>query len=202
MATKQKHLEKRALIRLAVFGAAFVIFLTFSFLGLAANSNGAKQRYDKLIAVDQAGGDVETALSDLRVYIYSHMNTQIGSDTGINPPIQLKGTYERLVQEANANANIGNENLYNEAQSYCEEKHPEWSATQRLVCIEEYVDDEGVTINRVEIEDDLYKFDFAPPVWSFDFAGISIGLAVIAFVAFLVDLGLYFRTKHMINMGN
>lgn len=195
---KNKHLEKRAVLRLAVFGSAMMLFVVFSLVGLSANSNEAKRRYDSLIAVDQAGGDVEASLNDLRGYIYSHMNTQIGSDTGINPPIQLKGTYERLVEAEKVKVATTNDALYGEAQAYCESTQPTgFSGRNRLDCIEKYVDENGV--KEKSIEDDFYKFDFVPPRWSADLAGYSILLASIFGIAFTVDLLFYFRTRSMIN---
>jgi hypothetical protein len=197
---KDKHLQKRAILKLAVFGVGLIIFVALSFVGLAHNSNEAKQRYDRLIAVDQSGGDVEKALNDLRSYIYSHMNTQIGSDTGIRPPIQLQGTYERLVQAEEARVAKANETLYQEAQADCERRQPAgFSGSNRLECIEAYVDANGV--KQQSIEDDFYKFDFAPPVWSMDLAGISIALSVVFSISFIVELIIYQRVKNMVTLS-
>lgn len=198
--TKHKHLEKRSILLLSVFGALTIFFVVLSIVGLTQNSKGAKDRYDALIAVDQAGGDVETALNDLRIYIYSHMNTQIGSELGIRPPIQLKGTYERLVASEEQRVAKANEVLYAEAQADCERRQPAgFSGRNRLDCIEEYVDANGV--KAVAVEDDFYKFDFVPPRWSADLAGISILLAGFFGLIFAVDLILYFRTRSMVQMS-
>jgi hypothetical protein len=195
--SKHKHLEKRSILLLAVFGGLTVLFVILTVLGLTANSKGAKDRYDALIAVDQAGGDVETALNELRVYIYSHMNTQIGSELGIRPPIQLKGTYERLVAAEEERVRVANERVYEEAQAFCEQNNPAGSLVSgRVPCVEQYVDENGVEAN--VIEDDFYKFDFVPPRWSPDLAGISMLLAGVFGLLFAVDLMLYLRTKSMI----
>jgi len=198
--TKHKHLEKRALLRLSVFGAAFLFFVALSFIGLSMNSREAKQRYDTLIAVDQAGGDVETALNDLRSYIYGHMNTQIGSDTGIRPPIQLQGTYERLVAERERDAGQTNEELYQLAQNDCELRNPNgFSGSNRLDCIAAYVDQNGVQDGvDIVVEDDLFKFDFAPPRWSADLAGFSILFSILFGILTLIDFILYLRTKNLV----
>lgn len=197
---KDKHLQQAALLRLIVFGVATVFFVGLSLIGLTSNSNGAKERYDKLIAVDQAGGDVETALNELRTYIYSHMNTQIGSELGVRPPIQLKGTYDRLVAESKQNLKT-NDELYAEAQAECERTQPAgFSGRNRLDCIEAYVDANGSATVEKNINEDLYKFDFVPPRWSPDLAGFSILFAAIFGTVFLVDLILYFRTKRIVNI--
>lgn len=197
--TKHKHLEKRSILLLAVFGVLTIFFVVLSLVGLAQNSNGAKDRYDTLIAVDQAGGDVETALNDLRVYIYSHMNTQIGSETGIRPPIQLKGTYERLIAAEEQKVAKANEVIYAAAQKDCEQKFGAGSLSNgRVQCVEEYLLANGAKAQPVE--DDFYKFDFVPPRWSADLAGFSILLAGIFGLIFAVDLILYLRTRSMVKM--
>lgn len=197
---KDKHLQQRALLRVAVFGIVTVFFVTLSIVGLISNSNGAVERYESLKAVDQSGGDVEKALNELRAYIYSHMNTQIGSDTGIKPPIQLRGTYERLVAQEQEKAVEGN-SLYAEAQAHCERTQPSgFSGRNRLDCITAYVDSNGVKIEAKPVDEDLYKFDFVPPRWSPDLAGFSILLASVFGLVFAIDLILYYRTKREVNL--
>jgi hypothetical protein len=198
--TKHKHLEKRSLLLLAVFGSLTIFFAVLTVVGLTQNSQGAKDRYDTLIAVDQAGGDVEAALNDLRGYIYSHMNTQIGSELGIRPPIQLKGTYERLVVAEEARIAKANEVIYEAAQAKCEAENPAGSLQNRRVpCVEAYLDANG--IEPTPIEDAFYKFDFVPPRWSADLAGISMLLAGIFGLIFAVDLILYFKTRSMVRLS-
>src|SRR5882762_9973851 len=54
---------------------------------------------DAVTQTDQQNGDIETALRNLREYVYSHMNTDLASgNTAIRPPIQLKYRYDRLVK--------------------------------------------------------------------------------------------------------
>mgnify|MGYP006288184565 CR=1 FL=1 len=198
---KQKHLEKNSLIRLAVFGAATLLFVSLSIVGLMRNSQGAVDRYERLLAVDKAGGDVETALNDLRGYIYSHMNTQIGSELGINPPIQLKYTYERLVAAEEERVSNINSELEPEAIAFCEAQNPSgFSGRFRLDCIEQYKDENGAKIQ--PIEDDFYKFDFVPPRWSADLAGFSILLAIAFGISFVLQLLLYIRMRNKVQYGN
>lgn len=197
--SKQKHLQKRSLTILAALGIATIFFAALSVFGLTSNSQGAKERYDALIAVDQAGGDVDVALNELRVFIYSHMNTQIGSELGIRPPIQLKGTYERLVAAEETRVATANDKIYAAAQTYCEQNNPAGSLRNgRVQCVESYLDQNGVEPS--VIEDDFYKFDFVPPRWSSDLAGVSMLLAVIFGLAFIVDLIYYFKTKSMVQL--
>lgn len=198
---KHKHLEKRSLLKVAVFGTVTAAAITLSVFGLMWNSQGAVDRYETLKAVDAAGGDVEAALTDLRGYIYSHMNTRIGSDLGIHPPIQLQGTYARLVQAEQDRVSGINEALQPEAIAHCEAQNPSgFSGRYRIDCIAEYVDTHGAR-ERV-IEDDLYKFDFVPPVWSPDLAGFSILAAAVFGLCFIVQLILYIRTRSIVRLAN
>lgn len=199
--SKQKHLERAALIRIAVFGVVTIAFVVLSIFGLKQNSQGAVDRFEALKAVDAAGGDVESALNDLREYIYSHMNTKIGNDLGIYPPIQLNGTYERLVLAEQERVSAVNSKLEPEAIAYCEAQNPTgFSGRYRIDCIEKYKDENGA--KEQPIEDDFYKFDFVPPLWSPDMAGISIIAAIFFGIAFIVQLLLYLRVRHTVHYGN
>ncbi len=201
MNEKHKHLERRSFIRLAIVGALLLISIVLSVIGLTQNSQGAKDRYDALIATDQAGGDVSAALNELQAYTYAHINTQIGGENGIKPPIQLAGTYSRLVESEQKRVDDVNVVLYERAQTECESSGPGgFSGSNRLSCIEAYVDSNGV--QSVLIQDALYKFDFVSPTWSPDLAGFSIIAAFILAIVFCIDLALYYRTRRMVHMAN
>lgn len=198
---KSKHLEKAAILRLSVFGVATVAFAALSIFGLINNSQGAVERYEALKAVDQAGGDVEASLNELRTYIYGHMNTQIGSELGLKPPIQLSGTYNRLVEAERERVSRINSTLEPQAIAYCEAQNPTgFSGRHRIDCIEQYKDENGA--KEQPIEDDFYKFDFAPPFWSPDLAGFSILAAIVCGLAFVIQLVLYLRVRHVVHYGN
>lgn len=175
----------------------FGLAISLSLIGLVSNSQNSKQLYDALIAVDESGGDVEAALNDLRTYIYSHMNTKIGSDLGVQPPIQLRGTYQRLVDAEAQRVKSKSGQVYSDAQTYCETTQPQgYYGKTRLGCIEEYIDGHSVITNSVE--EDFYKFDFAAPVWSPDLAGISILFGIIFGFWFLVELIMFFRLRSLL----
>jgi hypothetical protein len=130
--------------------------------------------------VDQQNGDVEAALRELREYMHSHMNTKLAVEGGVYPPIQLKYRYERLVEAELAKTNSTN-NVYADAQKYCEANEPEsFYGAGRLTCIQAYIDRQPNTPAAAPtIPDSLYKFNFASPVWSPDLAGWSIVFAAL-----------------------
>jgi len=178
--------------RAAVLGALAIVFGCLTFFGLWMNGNGAVERYNALIATDTAGGDVERSLRELRTYIYSHMNSEIGGPNGIYPPIQLKGTYDRLLAAEEKRVETTNANLYSDAQSYCEQNGSQsFSGGGRLECIDAYVDRNGAQSSPVD--DALYKFDFVAPRWSPDLAGFSM---LLFGATALLSLFFFFRYRH------
>ncbi len=191
------------LMKIGVFGGLTVVSGALSVVGLVNNSKGAVTRYNKLIATDQAGGDVEAALYDLRTYIYNHMNSEIGGPNGIYPPIQLKGTFDRLVAEEAARAESANETLYADAQKFCEDNGSQgFSGRNRLDCVNNYIDENGQSATKQEVQESLYKFDFIAPRWSADLAGFSLVAVVIFGLITAAHLIGYIRTKHFIHLAN
>jgi hypothetical protein len=110
---------------------------------------------------DKADGDVEQALKDLREHVHGHMNTGLSSGpNAVHPPIQLKYTYERLVQAQQAGASERNSSLYTAAQQHCERVIPDGvSGGVRLGCIQSYVKQHSPTAVDT-VPKNLYQFDF------------------------------------------
>lgn len=165
------------------FFAAFLVFASISAFALRSNNLHMAALRDKVYVADKDNGDVETALQNLRAYVGTHMNTSLsaGSDS-VYPPIQLKYTYQRLVEKAGSKTAAENADLYAAAQKYCEQQIPTgFSGRYRLDCIQQYITSHGSAA--VNIPDSLYKFDFASPVWSPDLAGWSMIFAILSLLA-------------------
>ncbi len=169
------------------FLIAFVAFAAVSLFALRQNNLHMVQLRQAVYAADKSNGDTESALEKLRSYVGGHMNTSLSAgDNTVYPPIQLKYTYERLVEAASTQAADGNSALYSDAQRYCEQQIPTgFSGSYRLQCIEQYVDSHGSSDPVATIPDSLYKFDFASPMWSPDLAGLSL---LAAFICLVVGL--------------
>lgn len=166
------------------FLAAFVVFGIICLVSLRHNNEQMIRLRDAVYAADKNGGDVETALRDLREYVYGHMNTSLASGpNAVHPPIQLKYTYERLEQTQESQLGRGDSALYQQAQSYCDAQSGEGS--QVIACIQQYAADHGVQL--AAIPPSLYEFDFVSARWSPDVAGWSLLLAVVAALCFLVS---------------
>ncbi len=201
MRQKNYRSDRKSIIKIVIFGILTILSVVMFISGMISNGNNAVKRFNALNAVDQAGGDVETALNELRSYIYSHMNTEIGGPNGIYPPIQLKGTYENLVAIEEARVKDVNDLLYPEAQAFCEANGNQgFSGRNRTECIAEYIEKNGTKIK--EIEEDYYKYDFVAPRWSPDLAGYSLIASILFGSATLISLLMYFRTRHAVHIAN
>jgi hypothetical protein len=178
---------------LAVIASVVCVF------AMRSNNQHMAQLREKLYIADQQGGDVTKALNDLRNYVYGHMNTNLSAgNTSVYPPIQLKYTYDRLVQAQGSDAAAQNTRIYTEAQAYCEQQNSaDFSGRNRVPCIEDYVSKHTTTAT--VIPDGLYKFNFISPTWSPDLAGLSMATAVLSVIAaiFLFILQRWF--KHLVN---
>lgn len=167
-----------------IFLILFIFSAAISIYTLRQNNLNMVRLREAVYEADKNGGDVNTALNNLRRYVYGHMNTDLASGgNAIKPPIQLKYTYERLVAAEQQRVNEANSNIYTEAQNYCQARNPEgFSGRVRVPCVEEYVSRQGVKTNPVPPA--LYQFDFISPTWSPDLAGLSLLVSGVLFVAF------------------
>ncbi len=166
---------------LAVISAVICVF------ALRANNQQMVKYRDAVYTADQNNGDVQTALSQLQTYVIAHMNTNLSSGSNaIYPPIQLKYTYDRLSQAQAAAIASTNSQIYTEAQNYCEQQNStDFSGHNRVPCIEQYVQSHSA-IKLAPIPEALYKFDFFSPVWTPDFAGWTMVLAIVFGLLFIV----------------
>ena len=178
--------------------AAFLVFATIGIFALRQNNLKAIELRNKVLEVDKENGDIEGALREIREFVYSHMNADLSAGTNIQQPIQLKYSYERLIEVEKKRVEKANENVYTRAQTYCEKKYPaSTSGGPRVPCIQEYVTSNGE--KQKSIPDALYKFDFVSPVWSPDLAGWSLLLAGVFLLLFIVRFGIERWLKFELN---
>jgi hypothetical protein len=167
---------------------ALVILATGTVLALRHNNQTMANLRQAVYTADEENGDVEGALRELRKYVYAHMNTDLSSGSNtVYPPIQLKHTYDRLLEAEQARVKQANETIYTRAQAHCERLYPQsFSGGPRVPCIREYVTANGIDIK--VIPDSLYKFDFVSPRWSPDLAGWGVVVTAITAILLLVRL--------------
>lgn len=172
------------------FLALFFISLIVSVYALRQNNLTMIRLRDEVTAADKADGDVETALRNLREFVYAHMNTDLATGNQVKPPIQLKYRYERLVKAQQDQLSTQNAQIYTAAQAHCEKLYPDsFSGGPRVPCIQEYVTTHG-GVAAEPIPDALYKFDFASPRWSPDLAGWSLVVSALFLMIFIVRFSL------------
>ena len=151
--------------------------LLFACIGVAAlrtNYTTMTKLRSAVYEADKQNGNVEEALQQLRSFVGNHMNTNLDSEHGVYPPIQLTYTYERLRKAEADRVNAINAAIYTDAQHYCEAQYPgSIVGGPRVPCIEAYIKSHPGATART-IPDAQYKFDFVSPRWSPDVAGWSL----------------------------
>ncbi len=147
---------------------------------LRSNNQHMGRLREAVYVADKNDTDVVGALQNLQQYVGAHMNTNLASgNTSVYPPIQLKYTYQRLQDAAQAKAATSNTELYSQAQQYCEQNGPGgFSGSNRISCIEQYVTSHG-GVAAQKTPDSMYKFDFVSPTWSADFAGWMLVVTIL-----------------------
>jgi hypothetical protein len=187
--TKVRWIKPSYILVVAVVCSVVCIF------ALRANNEHMTKLRDAVYSADKNDGNVETALRNLQAYVTTHMNTNLDSGNGtVYPPIQLKYTYQRILQNESQAATSANSGLYTAAQNYCQQQDSvDFSGRNRVPCIEQYVESHDAQLPNIPAA--LYEFSFVSPSWSPDFAGWSLLVAVVAWILFLVLLltRLWFR---------
>jgi len=180
--------HKYRTISLLIIISGLIIFGLLSIFALRQNNIRMLQLKETVIRVDESGGDVEKALTDLRTHVFSHMNTNMRTGDSSELPIQLASRYNKYITEQQARLTAsGQPDIYTKAQANCEQTSP--TLTERVNCIQIYVAEHGGQLSEINFPPkDLYTFDFASPKWSPDIAGISLVLTVLFTVLLVVRL--------------
>ena len=149
---------------------------------------------------DKRGTGVQESLQYLQLYVTQHMNTKLDSGgNAVYPPVQLKYTYDRLVQQQGAAIQQANAAQYAEAQANCATGGTSvQDGRNQLTCVINYMQDKH-NLTVPTIPDALYKFDFISPAWSPDLAGWSIVATAASAFLFLVSFATRYFYKHFVS---
>ncbi len=165
-------------------------------LALRHNNQTMIELRNGVYAADKDNKDVNSALNNLRKYVYGHMNTDLSSGSNnIKPPIQLKYTYQRLYDAQANQVEQANQKIYTDAQNYCQSINQAFFGTTRVPCVQNYVINHGVKAADINIPAGLYQFDFISPSWSPDPAGWSLVVSIIFLTMFVIRLAANRLTK-------
>ncbi len=172
-----------------------VISLIVSIFALRANNLEMANLRQALYVADKNNLNVPQALDNLQKYVTSHMNTSLtNGNSSVYPPIQLKYTYQRLLNQQGQTLNNNNSQIYTEAENYCQAKIPNgFSGRYRVPCIEQYISSHKLTVPNIPAS--LYEFDFVSPSWSPDLAGWSLVATAFLGLCFFVRIALNFWNK-------
>jgi hypothetical protein len=156
-------------------------FVAATFLRL--NNIGMAERRQAVLSADKSTTEpfdsaiVQNRLYDLQRYTAAHMNT----DTG---PFYLEGQYRRdgqkIIDQAKASNNSG-VNINAEAEAVCKPRFNDWSPAYVQCFADElakYPPSADPVQNVSLPSTDLYRYSFAAPIWSPDFAGWSVLICI------------------------
>ncbi|MDB5176566.1 MAG: hypothetical protein JWN75_234 [Candidatus Saccharibacteria bacterium] len=162
-------------------------FVAATFLRL--NNIGMVERRDAVLAADKDGDAmvIQTRLYDLQRYVSSHMNADMGS---IYLESQYKRDSQKIIDAASADGNP-NGNIYKKAQDVCAPRFKGYSQAY-LQCTLDYLAQyapannptSAVTLPRA----DTYRHSFISPLWSPDFAGWTVLIALLIIVMIVARL--------------
>ena len=182
-------MHKLEAIKMRYMFAIFVVFLTASIWLLRQNNLHMVHLRQEVIEVDAETGDINQVaprLERLGNFVLTRMNTDMGA------PLELPGTYNEAVEEIRqsvAASGSANSAVYAQAQQVCE--NPSVLLTVRAQCIQDYVTTNaapGTAIQNLQFPDKaLYSYSFSSPVWSTDYAGFSVLVALLSFMVLLVQ---------------
>lgn len=175
-----------------VFLVVFIVSGYISIIALRHNNETMINLRSAVYAADKNGSNIETALNNLRGYVYGHMNTNLSSGgNAIKPPIQLKYTYERLQATAKQRTDAANAQVTIDAQNYCVAQNPGSDAatkSRRFDCARDYLSSH--TVQSSSVPTALYEYDFISPSWSPDLAGWSLLATAFFFILFVISFAL------------
>lgn len=150
-----------------------MVFVSATFLRL--NNIGMAERRESVLAADESGDSIaiENRLYELQRYTTQHMN----SDTG---PFYLEGQYRRNAQQVVDEAiqsDTSGPNINALAEAACRPQFSSWSPAYVQCFADElakFPPSEDPVQNITLPSTELYRYNFASPLWSPDFAGFAV----------------------------
>lgn len=155
--------------------AVFILMVILSATFLRLNNIGMIERRDAVIAADKAGDSfiIQNRVYDLQEYSSSRMNAASG-------PVYLTEQYKRdteaLVEERQRQS-AGQETVFSQADQICKQRFVGYSQAY-VQCVANEI---AAMPSSVDATEDLalpnpalYRYNFASPAWSPDFAGFSV----------------------------
>ena len=161
---------------------------------LRINNLGMVERRSAVLAADEAGDkdEIKRSLIELQHYISGHMNTQL------NGGLYLSKSYERdraTALEAAGTDTNPQAAVYQQASLECRARWQGGVASFRndyVQCVIDRVNtlspSADPTAGAHLPKADTYRYDFSPPLWSLDPAGISVLITGAILVSIVVRI--------------
>lgn len=152
------------------------------------------QRRDAVLQADK-GTDTnitQTRLYDLQRYVSSHMNANMGT---IYLENQYKRDSQKLIDSASSSTSYEDAKPFKDAQAVCAPRYASLGSYSLAYqqCVVDQLNSVGSSANlTTELQlpkADQYRFSFAAPLWSPDFAGFSVLVCVLIIITIIVRLG-------------
>ncbi|HKX72442.1 MAG TPA: hypothetical protein VJM32_00315 [Candidatus Saccharimonadales bacterium] len=174
-------------VLVAVFAVMSAFFLRQNNLQMIELRNLVKQ-------ADETGQGIDIALMNLQNYVSGHMNTDLGDG------LALQYSYERAYTaavDAAAKSSNPNSAIYAQAEAAC---RPVFQRTRSFPAYTQCAADilsrlapgQDALSNLKTPSPDLYRFNYASPVLSFDLAGLTVVLTLVAVIALIFRLVSYY----------
>ncbi|HWZ65211.1 MAG TPA: hypothetical protein VNX65_00255 [Patescibacteria group bacterium] len=168
----------------------FILMVGLSISFLRQNNLEMVRLRDAVKTSDANGGDVRATLVNLQRYVNGHMNTEMGR--GIYLDNTYQQAYNRALQSAAGN-NSPDSAAYQQADLNCRKVFTASSSFQAYVqCVTDKVSASGPAKDPLAVfkppPTDLFKYNFASPIWSPDPAGFAVLAALILFIFIIGDI--------------
>ena len=163
-----------------------VCFVAATFLRI--NNVGMVQRRNAVAIADKSGNETQifNRLQDLQRYSMTHMNASSGA-------VYLQHQYERDSQAAIKKASAAsseNAKVHAEAEAVCHPQYSGWS----MAYIQCFVNElskypTSATLQEPELPNtELYRHEYTSPLWTPDFAGWFVILAILILIIIVLRL--------------
>lgn len=176
-----KRIEKIRTWQLIVI---FILLLAISATFLRLNNVGMVERRNAVISADESGDPeaIRLRLADLQTYVSRHMNTNLSG--GVLLTVTMKRDQQSIV-------NTSNINVYKQADEKC---RANLAYSVYFSCMTNYLNSipGGQVVSQSLFSADkvqlIYTHNYISPVWSPDFAGWSILLALLVLILIIMRL--------------
>lgn len=155
---------------------------------LRMNNINMVERRNLVLSADREKDEekIKDKLYELQRYVTSHMNTNMGKG------IYLETSYQTAVKRAYDEViNDETQNIYKAAQDICVPKFANWSQVYVSCVAEElakYPEGDNLASTVTKPSPDSFLHVFASPLWSPDFAGLSVMFSVVILIMILTRI--------------